>query len=176
MGLTWLKKHDKMITLTIIILVIWAIYAYNKKDKRSNDADEKIQELPPIHYHSQEHDSGKRFWTGELFESNSNVLLDFNYKNGYLTLKTKSGKVISGLLSTMSVRFDKYCGETHITVKSNGNKIEISKLGNFTDDQWETMIGVLLLAGTTYGAEIFSSWYKNMSKANIALKIISKLC
>ena len=176
MGLTRLRKHVKMITLTIIVLVVLAIYAYNKKDKRSNDADEKIQELPPIHYRSKKHDSGKRFWTGELFESNSNVLLDFSYGNGYLTLKTKSGEVIRGLLSAMSVRFDQYCGQTHITVKSNGNKIEIIKLGNFSDDQWETMVGVLLLAGTTYGADIFSSWYKNMGKANIALKIISKLC
>ena len=164
-----------MITLTVIIIVV-LIFAYNKKDKRSFDADEQIQELPPIHFRSQQHDSGKRFWTGELFESNSNVLLDFNYKNGYLTLKTKSGKEMCGLLSAMSVRFDKYCGETHIAVKSNGDKIEITKIGNFTDDQWETIIGVLLLAGTTYDADIFSSWYKNMSKANIALKIISKLC
>ena len=165
-----------MFTLTIIIIIVVLIFAYNKKDKRSVDADEQIQELPPIHFQSQQHDSGKRFWTGELFESNSHVLLDFNYKNGYLTLKAKNGKEISGLLSAMSVRFDKCYGETHIIVKSNGDKIEINKLGNFTDDQWETMIGVLLLAGTTYGADLFSYWYKNMSKANIALKIISKLC
>ena len=164
-----------MITLLFIALIVWVIYAYNKKDERSSDADERIQELPAILYHSKEQDSGKRFFTGELFESNKNVLLDFNYNNGFLTLTMKSGNKVSGLLNQMSVRFEKLMGETYITVKANNNKVKIIKLGNFTDAQWENMIGVFLLAGTTYGSEIFSSMYKNLSRANIILKIISKL-
>ena len=164
-----------MITLGIILIIVLMIYAYNKKDKRSNDADEKIRELPPIHYHSIDQDIGKRFWTGELFEVDSNVLKDFNYSNGVLTLTTKKGIMVSGLLSEMVVRFTKMNGVTVITVKSNGKTLEVTKLGNFTDSQWETMIRILLLAGTTYGADIFSDAYKNMSKANMVLKIISKL-
>ena len=108
----------------------------------------------------------------ELFENNKNVLDDFNYNNGILSLRTKSGKSISDVLNNMTVRFEKFQTETYITIKSNGNEFQITKLGNFSEKQWETMIGVFMLAGTTYGSEIFSAKYNNLDKAKIALQVI----
>ncbi len=164
-----------MITFLFIIVIIIFIVSYNKKDKRIENADEKIQELPPIHFFSRQQNTGARFWSGELFESNGNVLREFNYNHGFLTLSMKNGKRVSDLLSAMTVRFEKLQGVTYITVKSKGSKVRIIMLGNFSDSQWETMIEVLMLAGTTYGASIFGSAYKNINRATLAIKIISKL-
>lgn len=164
-----------MFTLLFIILIVIVIVSYNTKDKRVENADEKIQELPPIHFYSKHQDSGARFWTGELFQSNGNILKEFNYCQGMLTLTMKNGDSLSGLLSAMTVRFEKVSFDIYITVNLDGKKVKIIEVGNFSDSQWETMIEVLMLAGTTYGAGIFSSAYKNMSRANLVLKIISKL-
>ena len=160
-----------LVVLCFIIFVVTLI-SYSKKDKRAADADEKIAQLPPIHFHSQVHDSGQRLWSGELFENKENVLDDFNYNNGILSLTNKGGKSISGVLNNMSVRFQNIRSAIYITIRSNGNEMQISKVGNFSDKQWETMIGVFMLAGTTYGSNIFSSMYSNLSKVNIALKVI----
>lgn len=154
------------------ILFVAALISHGKKDKRAVDADEKIAELPPIHFHSLQHDSSQRLWSGELLESNHNVLDDFNFKNGVLALRTKSGKCVSGLLNNMTVRFEKIRTDTYITIRSDRNEIQIHILGNFLEKQWETMIGVLMLAGTTYGSEIFSAKYNNLDKAKIALQVI----
>ena len=112
------------------ILFVAALISHGKKDKRAVDADEKIAELPPIHFHSLQHDSSQRFWSGELFENNKNVLDDFNYNNGILSLRTKSGKSISDVLNNMTVRFEKFQTETYITIKSNGNEFDDEKQSN----------------------------------------------
>ena len=168
-----------MFTLLIITLTVCAIVAsikeYNTKDKRSDTSDQKIQELPPIHIHSLRNSTGKKLLTMEFFESNNAILEDFNYNNGYLTLTMRNGKSITGLLSQMAVRFTDNNGFIAVSVKSNGKEVSFSKLDNFTADQWDTIINVLMLAGTTYGSNIFGSAYKNMKRANLVMKIISKL-
>ncbi len=163
-----------MITLTIII-IIFVIIVSNTKDKRSPDADEKIQELPPIHFHSLQHDSSKRLLTGELMVSDYYILSDFNYENGILTLTTKKGEKLSGQLTSMEVRFIRDSGKFFITVVFLKNQLQFYKVGNFTEDQWEIMTGVLMLAGTTYGSGEFKSFSKAANRTEIALKILSKL-
>ena len=164
-----------MVTLLVIIGIICLIISYNSKDKRSSSADQQIHELPPIHFHSLRNSTAKKFLTLELFESNKAILEDFNYNNGYLTLTMRNGKSISGPLNQMTVRFEKMSGFIVITVSSQRRKVQFSNYDNFTADQWDTIISVLMLAGTTYGAYIFGSTYKNMNRATLAMKIISKL-
>lgn len=164
-----------MFTLLIIIAVIWVVVAANRKDKRPKDADEKIQELPAIHYKAPVKDKAGRFWSGELLETDSSILDEFNYDNGFLTLKMRDGKKLCGRLSDTVVTFSKMSFSTYFEIKVGKEKVSFAKLETFTKDEWDVIIGVLLLAGTTYGRDIFSSTYKNLSRANLVLKIISKL-
>ena len=165
-----------MITLTIIIIIAYVIYAVSKSqkpDKRSATADEQIAELPLINFYSPYfNEKSKRLSTGELFALSSMVLELFNYEDGILTLKMRDGKKISGLLKNAEVTFQEVKDSIQIDVKLCNQKVEIDKIGNFTDDQWDTMIDVLMLAGKTYGNDIFGDAHKNMKKSMLVLKII----
>ena len=168
-----------MITFIILITIV-AIYctikAQNTADKRSATADRQIQELPPIHFHSQKTSTVNKILSLEFFESKDGILEDFRYNNGNLTLTLRSGQQLSGRLDQLAVRFEKISGLTVISVGySDKNKITFSQYNNFTDNQWDTIINVLMLAGTTYGAYIFGSTYKNINRANLVMKVLSKL-
>ena len=164
-----------MFTLFIIIIVIVVVIASNKKDKRPKDADEKIKELPPIHYKVPAKDKTGRFWSGELFEFDGCILDEFEYNSGLLTLKMRDGKRLVGLLSDAVVKFNKSSDGTTFNVKLDKKEVEFCKLDTFTKEEWEVIINVLLLAGTTYGKGIFGKTYKNISRSALIMKIISKL-
>lgn len=164
-----------MITLGLIIIIIIAIVSYNKKDKRPANADAQISQLPPIRLCSSQEGTGSRFISGELFESDSNVLREFRHEHGNISIVMKNGKTLSAPLRYITVRAEKVGAAYTLTVSYSNNKITISKIGNFSSTDWDTIIGVLSLAGTTYGMEIFGSTYKNISRAATVAKIISKL-
>lgn len=165
-----------MITLIIIIIVAYIIYACVKSakpDKRCETADEQIADLPYIHFYSPfQKDKSKRFSSGELFSLSANVLETFTHKDGLLTLKMRDGKCISGALKNAEVAFAEIQNSIQINVKLSGKTVEIEKIGNFTEEQWDTMIDVLMLAGKTYGTDIFGGSHKNMKKALLVAKII----
>ena len=163
-----------MITLTLIILVIIFIIGYNKKDKRPSNADAQIGQLPPIHLRARTDGTAGRLWTGELLESDSNILKEFRHNNGIITLILKTDIGLQAPLKDLIVRAEKSTN-IYISVTYEGQKITFVKIGNFTSDEWDTIISVLSLAGTTYGMDIFGSTYKNISRAATIVKIISKL-
>ena len=169
-----------MFTFLVIVGTIFFIYlgikGDNTPDKRSEDADSQIENLPPISFYSPfSSDKAKRLATGELLYGSRNVLESFKYQNGILTLKMRNGGNISGALKNAEVRFVDNRGEITITVNMSGNKVTIIKFGNFKDREWETMINVLMLAGKTYGASIFGSAYKNLKRATLVAKIIKAI-
>ena len=165
-----------LIILLTIISIVCIIKSQNTKDKRDPSADQQIQQLPPIHFHSLKNSTGKKLLSLEFFETNDAILEDFNFNNGYLKMTMRNGHRVSGPLNLMGVRFEKVSGFIVISAAdSQGNQVQFTKLDNFTANQWDTIISVLMLAGTTYGNYIFGSFYKNANKAALVMRILSKL-
>ena len=169
-----------MFTLLIIIIVVWAIVKANSKDKKSKKEqainEEKTASLPDMAFYAKEMTSTQKalnMWPGD-----KDLLQEFRYtsSNRMIYMKMRDGRFVNCPLSQLDVTFDKVSGMYRIIIKNGGVKFSFYQYSYiFSDDDWEVILSTLTLAGTTRNVEIMGSTYKNLSKANMVLKIIAKL-
>jgi len=169
-----------MFTLLIIIIVVWVIVKSNSKDKKSKKEqainEEKTASLPDMAFYAKEMTSTQKalnMWPGD-----KDLLQEFRYisSSRMIYLKMKDGRFVNCPLSQLDVTFDKVSGIYRIVIKNSNVKFSFYQYSYvFTDNEWDVILSTLTLAGTTRNVEIMSSTYKNLSRANTILKIISKL-
>lgn len=169
-----------MLTLTIIILVLIIVIKSNSVDKKNKKEklrdEEKIAHLPDIDFKGKELTSWER--AADLFPSKKDILDIFKYnsldKSVYLQML--DGRSICCPLNELNVTFDKVSSLNRFVVTDGKTKFSFYNYDYvFTAKEYEVIICVLLLAGTTYNKSIMGNAYKNLSKANTVLKILSHM-
>ena len=162
-----------MITLLIIIFIVFVIYQAikNPSDKKSKKEEihdeEEILKLPNINF------KGKPLTSWEcvanMFPRKNDILDVFMYNSS-------DGRSISCPLSKLDVSFDKVNPLYRFYVTDGNTKFSFYNFAYvFSEKQYEVIIGVLLLAGTTHNKSIMGSTYKNLSRISTIVKILSKL-
>lgn len=170
-----------MFTLLIIFIFICFIISLfvNPADKKSKKEkakdDQALMELPDIHM------KGKKLEKWEnalnLFPNEKEILDVFEYHRAdkSVTIKVLSGEGISCPLAQIDVTFNKVAGRYEFIVSHEKKSIKFYDYSVFTPKEYDVIIGVLWLAGTTHNRQIMGSTYKNMSRAATIIKILSKL-
>ena len=171
-----------MITLLIIIFIVFVIYQAikNPSDKKSKKEEihdeEEISKLPNINF------KGKPLTSWEcvanMFPRKNGILDVFMYNSSdrSIYMRMLDGRSISCPLSKLDVSFDKVNPLFRFYVTDGNTKFSFYNFAYvFSEKQYEVIIGVLLLAGTTHNKSIMGSTYKNMSRAATVIKIMSKL-
>lgn len=170
-----------MITLIVFCLIGYVIYKAfsNPADKKSKkqialDADKKAN-LPDIYL------KGKRLGSWEkaanLFPGDRDILDIFQYRSSdrSVYLKMLDGRSITCPLSQLDVTFDK-ATIYRFVIRHNKTSFSFYQFDYvFKKEEYDVIIGVLLLAGTTHNRGIMGSTYKNTAKAATIIKILSKL-
>ena len=169
-----------MFTLLIIIIVVWIIVKSNSKDKKSKKElainEARTASLPDMAFYAKEMTSTQKalnMWPGD-----KDLLQEFRYTSSsrMIYLRMKDGRFVNCPLSQLDVTFDKVSGLYRIVIKNGNVKFSFYQYSYvFTDNEWDVIMSTLTLAGTTRNVEIMGSTYKNLSKVNTVLKIISKL-
>ena len=169
-----------MLTLLIIIIVVWTIVKASSRDKKGKKEqainEEKTASLPDMAFYAKEMTSTQKalnMWPGD-----KDLLQEFRYtsSNRMIYLKMRDGRFVYCPLSQLDVTFDKVSGIYRIVINNVNVKFSFYQYPYvFTNSEWEIILSTLTLAGTTRNVEIMGSTYKNLSKINMVLKIISKL-
>ncbi len=173
-----------MITLLFIFLIIFVIVkiinpADKKSEKQKAKDDQALTELPDICLKGKS--LGKWEKALNLCPKDKETLDVFEYRRSdrSITIKVKNGDTISCPLEQLDVNFEKVVGMYgmyEFKVSHEKRKIKFYNFDNvFSKKEYDVIIGVLWLAGTTHNREIMGSTYKNMSRAATVIKILSKL-
>ena len=171
-----------MITLLIIIFIVFVIYQAikNPSDKKSKKEEihdeEEISKLPNINFKGEPLTSWE--CVANMFPRKNGILDVFMYNSSdrSIYMRMLDGRSISCPLSKLDVSFDKVNPLFRFYVTDGNTKFSFYNFAYvFSEKQYEVIIGVLLLAGTTHNKSIMGSTYKNLSKISTIVKIISKL-
>ena len=162
-----------MVTFLFICFVALVFYKSLKKDKHNAKADaEKMMSIPAFSVKAKPMSTVSRVLN--LAFSDKNNLDYFSFTpNGYVVIRMANGNVMSDYLRNMHVDFVKYHGMIQYEVKGGGKKFSFMKISNLSDNEWDAISGVLVLAGSTRGKEIFGRKYKNMEFISKAIRLIS---
>ena len=162
-----------MLTFLLICFIFFVFYKALKKDKHNVYADEKkIMSIPAFSVQAKPMSTVSRVLN--LAFSDKNNLDYFSFTpNGYVVLRMANGNVMSDHLRNMHVDFVKYHGMIQYEVKGGGKKFSFMKINNFSDNEWDAISGVLVLAGSTRGKDIFGRKYKSMEFISKAIRLIS---
>ncbi len=142
---------------------------------RPESAVAKKSELPAFHVQSRKQDENGGFWNGFFGGTEDNILDEFYYAKGRVVFIMMNSRQISGSLSGMKVRFWKQSMMIYMQVLIDRDKVTIARVDNFTDSQWDAIIGTLFLAEDIEGRDTFGTTYKYVSRADLIQKIITKL-
>ena len=165
-----------MITILIIGLVIWALYASFTPDKKDHQkVREEIEKLPRIYFKGKELGEINKFLN--LAYDDSRIMKSFLYDKGQVTLTMKNGTILTAPLSSMVVYFQKAkLSPIEVTIHYRDRDIYFYEMhGLYSSKEYEVIYKILSLANTTYGTDIFNEWNKNLSKVNSILKIMKYL-
>lgn len=163
-----------MFTLLIIIIVVVGIISACTPDKHNAREDAyALAKIPPFQVRARPMSTAAKFLN--LAYDNSQLLTYFVYQNGTVTIWTGDGRNFTAPLNSMYVEFQKLQGMICYKIKVYGTKFSFYQTTNITSAEWDAISSVLCLAGSTYGRDIFSKSYKNMSRVSAAINAISKL-
>lgn len=171
-----------MITLSIFIIIVVFIVVIksNSADKKSKKDklrdEEKVANLPDINLKGKKLTSWER--TANLFPAKNDILDVFKYNSldKSIFLQMLDGRSIYCPLNELNVTFDKVSSLNRFVVTDGKTKFSFYNYDYvFTAKEYEVIICVLLLAGTTHNKSIMGNAYKNLSRANTILKILSHL-
>lgn len=163
-----------MFTLLFIIIGVIVIIYASKPDKHNAQEDAcALARIPAFQVRARPMSTAGKLWN--LAFDNSQLLNYFAYQNGSVTIWTGDGSNFCAPLNTMYVEFQQSPGMITYKVKVYGRKFSFYQTSNITDVEWDAISSVLCLAGSTYGREIFSKSYKNMSRVSAAINAVSKL-
>lgn len=138
--------------------------------------EEKTASLPDIYIKGKTLSSWEKALAG--FPAKTNVLDIFKYNSSdrSVYLKMLDGRSISCPLSQLDVTFDKMGVTYRFVVTDKRTKFSFYQYEYvFTNDQYNVIIGVLLLAGTTHNKSIMGSAHKTLSNVATIVKFLSKL-
>lgn len=174
-----------MITLTVILIIIFCIY-FSCKDNLSAKRDKEYYEGHPELLEERSFKRSPQATQLGIFQSKEYELQVFNYSNRQLTIKMMSGKIFSGMLENMSVKFHAATNPPSMCsceVEENGAKLTIMHNSKaFAEEDWLIIYAYLSNAGTVYNLpelEAVVEYSKKSAKdkqieqgAKIALSII----
>lgn len=171
-----------MFTLFFILLMaflIWNVFqnpADKKSKKQAIKDEEKTASLPDIYIKGKALSSWEKALDG--FPAKNDILDVFKYNSSdrSVYLKMLDGRSISCPLSQLDVTFDKMGVTYRFVVTDKRTKFSFYQYDYvFTSDQYNVIIGILLLAGTTHNKAIMGSAHKTLSNVATIVKFLSKL-
>ncbi len=167
-----------MFTFLIICFFVWVIYASikssNTPDKRDeSEISRNRASLPDIALHA----LNLTTWERTLCcVSKSSSLRTFKYISGMLYLQNALNNSFSCPLASCKVYFiEESRMPLKIRVMYNNKHFDFYKIDQeFAEKDWEIILSVLHLAGSTYG-EAANNLSKGLSRANTVMKVIKFL-
>ena len=112
-----------------------------------------------------------------MWPSDKDVLKWVKYTSSTrnIYLEMKDGRHVSCPLSQLDVTFDRI-NKLNRFVISNGPTFSFYEYAYvFTDAEWDVIIRLLMLAGTTHNIAIMGSAYKNANMIASLIKALNKL-
>lgn len=170
-----------MLTFLFIVLMVYLIVRAisNPADKKSAKKLAMIEtqtaQLPDISLCANEMSSWQK--AANLWPSDKDVLKRVKYTSSTrnIYLEMKDGRHVSCPLSQLDVTFDRI-NKLNRFVISNGPTFSFYEYAYvFTDAEWDVIIRLLMLAGTTHNIAIMGSAYKNANMIASLIKALNKL-
>ncbi len=168
-----------MITFIIIFAIVYGVIMTFSNDKSQKDQirdAKKAMQLPDYYFQGKTLSSAER--AANLWPNDKDILdiFQFSSADSSIYLKMKDGRSISCPLSKLEVHFNKWGNLYRFVCIYGGTEFSFYQYDYvFTKEQYDTIINVLLLAGTTHGRLVVSSFNKTLSKVNTAAKVLNKL-
>ncbi|MCR5395111.1 MAG: hypothetical protein K6E86_06940 [Bacteroidales bacterium] len=170
-----------MITFFILCIVasILIVKAANNKKRSPQEEEERREEiakLPDIYLNAKTLTSGEKALN--LWPRDVDVLQTLEFKSGTnnIYLKMKDGRSILCDIDDLEMHFSKTNGVIRFEARYNGTGFSFYQYAYyFSDKEWDIIINLLSLAGTTHGAYVLGSAFKNIKRAQTAMKIIKAL-
>lgn len=168
------------IFIIVVIVVIVMICSSKKKDKRPENYDNEVNNLPNVEYHSREMSGTDKALN--LWPNDSKLLDYFSFRNGILYLRMRNCQTLSGPIRQFSADFSPLDGGNYqVDLKFNGRNMRVFTYYHlFPDDEWYHIIAYLMYCGETRGVEKISGDKKTgalevLKGVNAGIKIFNAL-